>query len=555
MGEGLSRKEFVSGLLLAAASAALPAGLPDVSAQEASEITLDDLKSVEKIAGIQFTDEERKRVLGDVRAARAGYEAVRKQPIDFTTEPSTVFTPLGGGSWPGSEVKVDASAHRGLKRSRLSDEDVAFLSLSELSFLVRTRQVSPVELTRLYLGRLHRYGEPLLSVVTVTEQLALDQAKRAEEEIAAGRYRGPLHGIPYGIKDLFATKGIPTTWGADPYSNQVLDFDAAVVERLESAGAVLVAKLSMGALAMGDVWFRGTTKNPWNMKQGSSGSSAGSAASTAAGLVGFAIGTETLGSIVSPSIRCRVTGLRPTYGRVSRYGGMALSYTMDKAGPICRRAEDTALVLAAICGSDNRDPSAVDRPFHYPQKIDLRKLKVGYLVPDASKGSAAMEADPAAKILRDLGMQMRPVSFSPVPNGVLNILDVESGSAFDAFTRGEAIHELKNSTWPETFRFARYVPAVEYLQAQRARTLLMHRFEEEFGDLDMFLANGAGYTLTHTNLTGHPQIVVPWGDDGNGNSRAKTLTGRLYREDLLVGVAKALQDRAGFVGARPNLPT
>ncbi len=551
MSHGLTRKEFVTNLLLTAAAGTVVRGELGPF-QNPETLSLDDLKAVEKLAGISFTDEERQRVLGQVRNARRGFETVREQPIDFTTEPATVFTPLGGGSLPGSQVQSRTTSTRLSKPAKT--EDIAFLSLTELAHLVRTKQLSPVELTEIYVDRLKRYGDKLLCVVTLTESLALSQARQAEREINSGHYRGPLHGIPYGIKDLFATKGIPTTWGADPYSNQILDFDATVVKRLAEAGAVLAAKLSMGALAMGDVWFRGTTKNPWNPKQGSSGSSAGSASATAAGLVGFSIGTETLGSIISPSTRCRVTGLRPTYGRVSRYGGMALSYTMDKAGPICRRAEDTALVLATICGSDPLDPSAVNRPFSYQPQVDFRRLKIGFLVrKDNAEDLKAMEEDPGVKILREMGASLRSVSFAPMAQGLLTILNVESSSAFDEFTRTHKIDQLKNSSWPETFRSARYVPAVEYLQAQRARTLLMHRFEEEFGDLDMFLCVGGGSTLAHTNLTGHPQIVIPWGGDANGNSRSRSLVGRLYREDVLVSVAKALQDKAGFWKERPDL--
>jgi Asp-tRNA(Asn)/Glu-tRNA(Gln) amidotransferase A subunit family amidase len=552
MSKGLTRKEFVAGVVFSVAAPVLAQG-GSQAAPQAPQISLEDLKAYERIAGLSFTDEERQKILAEVRQSLRGYEAVRKEPITYTTEPRTVFTPLGGGSLPGSKVAARDTFGK-LQASGMKDEDIAFLSLPELGFLIRTRQISPVRLTEIYLDRLKRYGEKLLCVVTLTEAHALSQARAAEREINSGHYRGHLHGIPYGIKDLFATKGIPTTWGADPYSNQVPDFDSAVVERLNAAGAVMVAKLSMGALAQGDVWFRGTTKNPWNPKQGSSGSSAGSASATAAGLVGFAIGTETLGSIVSPSTRCRVTGLRPTYGRVSRYGGMALSYTMDKAGPICRRAEDTALVLAAICGSDPRDPSAVDRPFQYPQQLDFKRLRIGFLVrKDNQDDLKMMENDPAVKIVRDLGATVVPVSFSPLDNGLIQILDVESASAFDEFTRTDLIHQLKNSSWPETFRAARYVPAVEYLQAQRARTLLMQRFEQEFGDLDMYLCVNGGYTLAHTNLTGHPQIVIPWGDDGQGNSRARCLVGRLYREDVLVTVAKAIQDQAGFFKLRPDL--
>ncbi len=399
----LTRKEVLTTMLVAAAASAFPAGLSQASAPTtANEITLDDLKSMEKIAGISFTDAERKRVLAAVREAKTGFDAVRKQPITATIGPSTPFLPLGGTSIPGSKVRArhsDPSISRPSK-----DEDLAFLSVRELAHLVRTQQVSPVELTDLYLGRLKRYGDRLLSVVTLTEDLARSQAAVAEQEIKAGKYRGPLHGIPYGIKDLFSAKGLPTTWGAGPYEHQVFDYDATVVRKLQDAGAILLAKLSCGSLAQGDVWFKGTTKNPWNPKQGSSGSSAGSASCTAAGLVAFSIGTETYGSITSPSVRCRVTGFRPTFGRVSRYGAMELSYSMDKVGPICREVEDCALVFAAICGADLGDLATVDRPFSYPRRTSFKNLKVGWV-----GSETAMATDPVVKLLKDAGASVKLV--------------------------------------------------------------------------------------------------------------------------------------------------
>ena len=544
----LTRKEVLTTMLVAAAASAFPAGLSHSPAKKSGdEITLDDLKSMEKIAGISFTDAERKRVLADIRSAVAGYDGIRKEPIGPTTEPSTTFHPLGGGSLPGSRVHARAS-DPSIKRPS-SDEELAFLSVRELSHLVRTQQVSPVELTKLYLARLKRYGDSLLCLVNLTEDLALKQAEIAEKEIQSGKYRGPLHGIPYGIKDLFSTKGIPTTWGAGPYEHQVFDYDATVVQKLEKAGAILVAKLSCGSLAQGDVWFKGTTKNPWNPKQGSSGSSAGSASATAAGLVGFSIGTETYGSITSPSVRCRVTGFRPTYGRVSRYGAMGLSYTMDKIGPICREVEDCALVFAAITGADPMDLASVDRAFDYPRRVSLKHLKVGW-----AGSEAAMATDPVLKVLRDAGASIKIAHFSPIPDGVNQILDVEAGSAFDAFTRGEEIHGLKNSSWPETFRASRYVPAVEYLQAQRARTLLMHKFESELGDFDVIVGNGLiGQILGHCNYCGHPQVVIPFGGDANGNSISKGLVGRLYRDDELIAIAKFVQDHFDFHRKHPDL--
>ncbi|HLK16050.1 MAG TPA: amidase [Fimbriimonadaceae bacterium] len=546
----LSRKAFVRSLLLAAAAPAAPLGLAGgqqrPAAPTATDITLDDLKAVERLAGIRFTDAERQQVLDDVRSARAGFENVRQRPIGFTTEPRTVFTPLGGGSV--ANARVSAKATGPTIKGVPSGDDLAFASLKDLGHLVRTRKVSPVELTELYLGRLKRLGDKLLCLVTLMEDSAMEQAHEAEREIASGHYRGPLHGIPCGIKDLYATKGVKTTWGADPYSDQVFDFDCTVVKKLHAAGAIIIAKLSMGALAMGDVWFKGTTKNPWNPKQGSSGSSAGSAAATAAGLVGFSVGTETLGSIVSPSIRCRVSGLRPTYGRISRAGAMALSYTMDKPGPICRTVEDSALVLAALCGSDPGDPSAVDRPFVWPARVDFKKLKIGFLVPPARKNDKLPTDDLVLNVLQRLGASVRPVWFDSDARALIQILDVESASAFDEFTRGPQIDKLKNSSWPQTFRTARYVPAVEYLQAQRARTLLMQSFEEQFGDLDAYVCTGGGYTLAHTNLTGHPQVVIPLAD-----GKASSMVGRLYKEDVLATIAHEVQTRLGFTKLRPDL--
>lgn len=545
----MTRKAFVRALVVTAAAPILPAAANSqnqAATPSAQDISADDLKAMERIAGISFTDAERAEILDDVRRARAGFATVRRQPIKFTTEPRTVFTPLGGGSV--ANAKVSAKPSKSSLKGVPSGDDLAFASLKDLGHLVRTRKVTSVQLTELYLGRLKRYGDKLLCLVTLMEESALADARAADAEIAAGHYRGPLHGIPCGIKDLYAAKGVKTTWGADPYSDQVFDFDCTVVTKLRSAGAVIVAKLSMGALAMGDVWFRGTTKNPWNLKQGSSGSSAGSAAATAAGLVGFSIGTETLGSIVSPSVRCRVSGLRPTYGRISRAGAMALSYTMDKPGPICRTVEDCALVLAALCGSDPNDPSAVDRAFNFPQRVDYSKLKIGYLVSPQRKNDKLPTDDVVVNALVKLGAQVRPVWFDSNPSAIVQVLDVESASAFDEFTLGPQIDKLKNSAWPQIFRTARFVPAVEYLQAQRARTLLMHEFEAQFGELDAYVCQGGGYTLTHTNLTGHPQVVIPLSE-----GKAASMVGRLYKEDVLATIASRVQEELGFTKLRPDL--
>ena len=541
---GPSRKELLVSLLATTAVAALPAAVGAAVAQ-AEAITLDELKAAAKVAGVRFTDAELKAILDSVRQSRQGADALRGEGLPNDLEAATRFVPLGGGSAPG---RVSAKPEAKAERRGLTEEDIAFLPAAELGHLVQTKAIRSRELTELYLARLKKHGPKLQCVVNLTEERALREADAADREIEAGHVRGPLHGVPYGVKDLFAAKGAPTTWGAGPYKDQVLDFDSTVVERLNAAGAVLVAKLTCGALAMDDKWFGGQTKNPWNPTQGSSGSSAGSASSTAAGLVGFSIGTETLGSIVSPSIRCRVTGLRPTYGRASRHGGMVLAQTMDKVGPICRTAQDDALVLAAIAGSDPRDPSAVDRPFAFPRRIDYKKLKVGVLVAPSRAGAPAPE-NPVTKLLKERGARLLPLAFSPTPAGVTDLLEAESAAFFDGLTRHpDEIAKLQNSLWPDIFRGARFMSAVDYLNAQRARTRLMRAFEKEFGDFDFFVTVGGGYTLAAVNLTGHPQIVVPQ-TDGTSIS----LVGRLYGEDVLCTVAWELQKSIGAHRLRPTL--
>jgi len=547
----LSRKEVLTSILAGLATAALPASaLAQAAPPSKPAITLDDLKAAEKIAGFTLTDDERKEILQSVASLPAGYESLRAMPIRETSGVPLAYVPFHVGTDAPGVATAKASEVKGLRRPKL-DEEVAFLTIRELGYLIRSKQITSLQLTRIYLDRLKTYGDKLLCLVTLTEALALKQAEAADDELKRGIDRGPLHGIPYGAKDLFATKGIPTTWGADPYKDQVFDYDAAAVERLRASGAVLVAKLSMGSLAMGDVWFKGTTKNPWNPKQGSSGSSAGSAAAVAAGLIAFGIGTETSGSIMSPSLRCRVTGLRPTFGRVSRYGAMELCFSLDRIGPLCREAEDCALVLAAMAGADSRDASSVDRPFAYPAKVNLAQVSIGWV------GSpTAMDDDVAVKRLRALGAKVTAVKLTPFPGALFTILNVEAGSAFDSFTRGAKIEELKNSSWPQTFRTSRYVPAVEYLQAQRARDLMVQTFEKEFEDYDALLGTGlGGAAFSQANFAGYPSLMIPFGDDGSGNSVGRALIGRLYKEDRLLTIGKAIQDGFDFHRRRPDLST
>ena len=431
-------------------------------------------------------------------------------------------------------------------------EELAFWPVTRIAELLRTRQVSSVELTRMYLDRLERYGPKLECVITLTDDLAMKQARRADAEIARGHYRGPLHGIPWGAKDLLAEDQYRTTWGAKPFEDQVMDEDATVVSRLEQAGAVLVAKLTLGALAQGDVWYGGRTRNPWNLEQGSSGSSAGAAAATVAGLVGVSIGSETLGSIVSPSTRCGATGLRPTFGRVSRYGAMALSWSMDKLGPLCRTVEDCALVLSAIHGADGKDPTARDVPFDWDPDVPLSSLRVGYYKSafDAERRTKEFD-DQALEVLRSLGVNPIPIELpDSFPIGALRIiLSVEAAAAFDELTRSgrdDLLVRQGRGAWPTSFRQSRLVPAVEYIQANRARTMVMGAMEAVMEGIDLFITPSfGGSVLLTTNLTGHPSITLPSGLRDDGTPVSISFIGNLFGEAKMLAVAKRYQDATG----------
>jgi Asp-tRNA(Asn)/Glu-tRNA(Gln) amidotransferase A subunit family amidase len=395
---------------------------------------------------------------------------------------------------------------------------------------------------------LHKYDPLLHCVVSFTDDLALSQASQADTEIAAGRYRGPLHGIPWGAKDLIAYPGYKTTWGAKPFREQTIDIKATAAQRLDEAGAVLVAKLSLGALAWGDDWFGGVTRNPWNPQQGSSGSSAGSAAATAAGLAGFTLGSETLGSIVSPCRRCGATGLRPTFGRVSRYGCMSLAWSMDKIGPLARSVEDCALVFAAIHGADGLDPTITSRPFTWPPETDLRALRVGYFENQADE-AYQQQVD----ALRAIGLQLQPIV---LPEGLpaeamAMILNVEAATVFDGLTRQNITDGLNR--WPNEFYQAELTPAVEYLRANRLRTLLIREMERLFETVDAYLG---GDDLVITNLTGHPTVVLPAGFhavDDRQVPMMTTFTGRLFGEEALLALAYAFEQQVAVSKQRPPL--
>lgn len=519
--------------------------------QSTEPITREVVAAAEKLIGLSFTEAKRDSMLDDLRAQQKNYQALRSVPLPNAVPPALGFDPLPGSFRHDSRPSIFRMSPSGRTRA-VTPEAVAFLPVTELGAMIREKRITSVALTKLYLERLKNYGPKLECVVTLTEELALRQAKRADEEIAAGKYRGPLHGIPYGLKDLFATKGIKTTWGSVPYKDQEFGLNATVVERLQKAGAVLVAKTTVGELAWGDVWFGGKTRNPWDLEQGSSGSSAGSAAGTAAGLFGFSIGTETWGSIVSPATRCGVTGLRPTYGRVSRAGVMALSWSMDKVGPICRTVEDCALVFNAIYGPDGKDASVINEPFRYTPDIDLGRLRVGFVQQDfdSARGNRRNDSTSLA-VLRSMGVKLVPIALPAYPIEDLSIiLSAEAGAAFDELTRSGRddlmVRQIKNA-WPNVFRASRFIPAVEYIQANRIRTLVIEAMDSVMRGVDLFVApSQEGNSSLLTNLTGHPCVVVPNGFDEKGHPTSITFIGRLFQEGDLLAFSRRYQEGTGF---------
>jgi Asp-tRNA(Asn)/Glu-tRNA(Gln) amidotransferase A subunit family amidase len=452
-------------------------------------------------------------------------------------------------------------------------EALAFLSVTELSDLLRRRRVTSMQLTQMYLARLRKYDPVLRCVISLTEDRALRQAAAADAEIKRGKYRGPLHGIPWGAKDLLAVRGYKTTWGAGPFKDQVIDTDATVVQRLDDAGAVLVAKLTLGELAQGDIWFGATTKNPWKVDQGSSGSSAGPASATAAGLVGFSIGSETLGSISSPSTRCGTTGLRPTFGRVPRTGAMALSWTMDKLGPICRSVEDCALVLDAIYGPDGKDNTVIAADYQWNADLSPKSLRIGYVKsafdlpqtdpadPKRTLHGTKKFDDAALDVFHRLGIALIPIDLPDVPYDAMRIiLNAEAAAAFDELTRTDRDKELVQqgkSDWPNSFRTSRFIPAVDYVNANRVRTIAIQKWDDLMRTVDVIVTPTGAANLSQlvaTNLTGHPAVIVPNGFRDDGTPVSLTFLGGLFEEAKVMAVAKAYQDATGFHLKHPVVP-
>ncbi|MGA8744221.1 MAG: amidase [Terracidiphilus sp.] len=623
----LDRRGFLAACSRAGISSALFPGVLYTLASQAQESPSTDQSKPPKItpemidqaaimAGIgPFTDEQKKMMIDGLVDQNGSFKAIRKLKLPNSIAPAYVFHPLAAA---GNVPRVAAGTPNadGWKPdpnvavpSKI--EDLAFATVSELASLLRARKISSLALTQMYLSRLKRYDPKLHFVITLTEDRALTQAKAADAEISAGKYRGALHGIPWGAKDLLAVKGYPTTWGAGGFEHQSFDEDATVVKRLDTAGAVLVAKFTLGALAMGDKWFGGRTRNPWNPAQGSSGSSAGSASAVAAGCVAFAIGSETLGSISSPSTRCGATGLRPSFGFVPRTGAMALSWTMDKLGTISRSAEDCALVLNVIHGPDGQDTSVHPAPFHWNSNIDVHALRVGYLkgdfdesppfklpppptseTADEKKAREKQEAQRKSSRarrdydrryelatldkLRAMGINLMPIELPKLPYGAMvGLLGAEAAAAFDDLTlsgRDRLLTEQGPDDWPNEFRRARFYPAVEYIQANRARTLAIQQVSALFDKVDIIVGSSGGQQLLATNLTGHPALIVPNGlrgddaprppktDDGDndeiggpGTPVSITFLAGLYEDAKLAAFAQAYQQATGFNKIHPKL--
>jgi Asp-tRNA(Asn)/Glu-tRNA(Gln) amidotransferase A subunit family amidase len=605
---GLASTLFPGALYTLAAQAQQASDKP----AEKPKITAEMIDQAAALAGITIAADQKQMMLDGLNQQRESYDAIRKLHIPNSVAPAFVFDPLPPGATVNSE-KHEPIYSRTVATLPANLDGLAFATVPELADLVRRKKVSSLDLTRMYLARIRKYDPLLHFSITITEERAIAQARQSDAEIAAGKYRGPLHGLPWAAKDLLAVKGYPTTWGAGGFEHQHIDEDATVVKRLDQAGAVLLVKATLGALAMGDKWFGGRTRNPWNPKQGSSGSSAGPASATSSGCVAFSIGSETLGSISSPSTRCGVTGLRPTFGFVPRTGAMALSWTMDKLGPICRGVEDCAIVLQAIYGPDGQDLSVRNAAFNWNADLDWKSLRVGYIASefeedkppaaDAGKQSTILTEEEKKKRaererqmaayrarraydhkydlaaldkLRSMGVSLVPIKLPDLPYGAMApLLTAEAAAAFDDLTttgRDKLLTEQGPEDWPNDFRVARFYPAVEYIQANRARSLAICEVSKLFEQVDVIVASTNSEQLVMTNLTGHPAIIVPnglrgddapmppkvdTGDDdqigGPGTPVSLTFLGGHYQDAKLCAFARAYQEAAGFQKLHPKL--
>ncbi len=522
------------------------------------EITPRALAESAKLLGISLSDQDLAGVADQFKLVAAFYEQARALELPNDLSPALRFDPLLPGTTPPVQPLMARSDDDPGPLPE-SDEDIAFAPVTQLSRWLERGALTSSRLTEIYLERLTRFGPELECVITVTKQRALAEARRADQELAAGRSRGPLHGIPWGAKDLLDTAGIPTTWGTGPYRDRVAKGDAEVVRRLSEAGAVLVAKLTLGEIAMGDVWFGGMTRNPWSPEQGSGGSSAGSAAATAAGLVGFAIGTETLGSIANPAMKCGATGLRPSYGRVPRTGAMALCWSLDKIGPITRTAEDAALVLAAIHGAHPGDLDSRDVPFGFDASASVQGARVGY-VPHHFAAASSDQADgrerDALDALARRGVELVEIELPDLPYAsIYSAVWVEAAAAFQELVLQDRLGELAYqgpNAWPVCFRTAHLMSAVEYVQLQRVRHRIMREMQKLFAEVDAIAAPGMGHTFSLiTNATGHPSLTQRVGFRENGTPFALTLHGQLFDEGRLCQLGRALETELNLWQRRP----
>ena len=530
-------------------------------------ITKSDLVHTAKVFDLSFTQKEIDTLYSDVVDNLGDYKAMHKLSLNNSVPLSLWQTPILPGMKLNKKQNVihwNTPLNVSLPKNK---NDLAYYSIDQLAALIHAKKITSLELTRFFIDRIKKFGDTLECVISIQEDIAYQQAKKADQEIAQGKYRGLLHGIPYGLKDLFAIKNTKTTWGAAPYQNQTIDEDAYVYTKLSEAGAVLVAKFTLGALAMGDYWYGGRTRNPWNLKNGSSGSSAGSTSATVAGLVPFAIGTETWGSIISPATICGATGLRPTFGSISRTGAMALSYSLDKVGPICHSASDAAIVFNYLHGTDGKDLSAVDMPFNYEPNKDIKKMRIGYAknyfdqIKDTSKNEWKV-----LEVFKKLGVELIPVDFpdsAVYPFNIMNIIiGAECAAQFDEMTRLNIDEELTRQTkndWPNQFRTSRFIPAVEYINAQRHRTILMQEVNKVVQKFDAIIcpSRGAeGNQSAITNLTGHPVVCVPTGFDKKYNlPTGISFVGKLYDEASILKIAAAYQDATNWNKMHPVLFT
>jgi Asp-tRNA(Asn)/Glu-tRNA(Gln) amidotransferase A subunit family amidase len=582
----ISRRRLLAGLLATAGTTAVTGCAPRTDSDDPlwagfdERITERTLAEAEKLLGLHFTKSERRLMLGgqaveapDGSFAQRAADIQRWRGIDKPNglAPATVFDPR----LPTVDYPAQADSVRLLERPLGdrpgSDEDVAFASLPQLAYWMDSGQLSSMELTELYLDRISRYDGILQSFITVVPTVARKQAAEADREHAAGRRRGPLHGIPYGLKDLFDTAEIPTTWGAGPFRSRVPPTDAAVTRRMREAGAVLLGKTSLGALAWGEVWFDGETRNPWNVAEGSSGSSAGSAAAVAAGLCAFAVGTETWGSIVSPAERCGVVGLRPTFGRVSRAGAMALCWSLDKAGPICRYAEDSAHALAVLNGFDADDAGSLTHGFAYDGTAPTEDLRVGYDPALWEKAETTASDRAAFDALRTAGVELVELDFPSLPWKIISpLLEAEAAAAFEQLTLSnddDLLRRQIEDAWPNAFRSAHFVSAVDFVQCQRIRRQVMQQLHEFFGRVDVFLAPDDAELTALTNLTGHPGLALRAGfearrsrsiagvtqDDAAGPFHqvpdSVHLWAGLFQEGRLISVARVIEEALAASGS------